>query len=109
MAKQQHTANEQLMLELINRARLDPQGEADRLGIGLNDGLAPGTLSGSSKAPLATNFYLVDAALGHSKWMIDIDKFAHSGIGDGTPGSRITASGYQWNTWGENIALHSIG
>ncbi len=30
---------EQLMLELVNRARNDPGVEAARLGIGLNDGL----------------------------------------------------------------------
>ena len=31
------TGNEQLFLELVNRARLDPAAEAARYGIGLND------------------------------------------------------------------------
>ncbi len=31
---------EQYLLELINRARLDPQAEADRFGIDLNENLA---------------------------------------------------------------------
>ena len=33
------TAAEQYALELLNRARLDPLGEARRFGIGLNDGV----------------------------------------------------------------------
>lgn len=36
---------EQLMLELINRARAAPGAEAARLGIDLNQGLDPGTIS----------------------------------------------------------------
>ena len=31
-----HSETEQLMIELINRARLDPQGEAARAGLGLS-------------------------------------------------------------------------
>ena len=34
------TDYEQLMLELVNRARLDPEGEAERYGIDLNENLA---------------------------------------------------------------------
>jgi len=34
------TAYEQYLLELVNRARFNPLGEASLLGIGLNDGLA---------------------------------------------------------------------
>jgi hypothetical protein len=46
------TAAEQLQLELINRARLDPVAEAARLGIDLNEGLAAGTISAAAKQPL---------------------------------------------------------
>src|SRR5688572_9324797 len=35
----QPTATEQYFLELVNRARANPAGEAARFGIGLNDGL----------------------------------------------------------------------
>lgn len=98
---------EQLLLELMNRARLDPAGEAARLGISLNAGLAAGTISTASKAALAPNNELVTAARAHSQHMINIDKFAHSDIGDGTPTSRMQAAGYtltgSWRT-GENIA-----
>ena len=101
------TAYEQLLLELVNRARMDPLGEAARNGIGLNDGLAAGTISAVPKQPLAPNNAIVTAARNHSQHMINTDLFAHSGIGDGTPTSRMQAAGYalsgSWMT-GENIA-----
>lgn len=49
----QPSAYEQYMLELVNRARLNPEAEANRLGIGLNDGLSPNTISVDPKQPLA--------------------------------------------------------
>ncbi len=103
------TALEQLVLEMINRARLDPAGEAKRLGFSLNEGLRAGTLSGSAKQPLAANDELTDAARGHSRHMIAVDKFAHDGIGNGTIASRMTDAGYSFTgawTRGENIAFN---
>lgn len=104
------TAQEQLILEMINRARLDPAGEAARLRIGLNEGLAPGTITAASKQPLASNDALIAAARGHSQHMLNVDKFAHEGIGDGTPGTRMTAAGYVFTgawTRAENIAFNA--
>jgi len=101
------TAAEQYILELVNRARLDPAGEAARLGIDLNEGLAPGTISAASKDPLASNDSLQTAARGHSVHMDAVDLMAHSGIGDGTDIERMQAAGYTpvGSTWyGENIA-----
>ena len=49
------TAQEQLILELINRARMNPLGEAQRFGIDLNAGLAAGTISAAAKQVLAAN------------------------------------------------------
>lgn len=101
------TAQEQLLLELVNRARLDPAGEAARYGIALNQGLSPGTLAGGSRDPLAPNDLLNDAALGHSSWMLASDVFSHTGAGGSSPTQRMTAAGYaltgSWTT-GENIA-----
>ena len=103
------TAVEQLLLEMINRARLDPAGEAQRLGFSLNEGLRPGTLTTTAKQVLAPNDDLTEAARGHSQHMIAVDKFGHDGIGDGTIASRMTASGYAFTgawTRGENIAFN---
>ncbi|MGG5809954.1 CAP domain-containing protein [Falsiroseomonas sp. CW058] len=104
------TAFEQYLLELVNRARLDPAGEAARFGIGLNDGLAAGTISATAKAPLAFNPLLIDAARAHSDWILATDTFSHTGAGGSSPGDRMAAAGYVFSgswTWGENIALRS--
>jgi Ca2+-binding RTX toxin-like protein len=101
------TVYEQLLLELMNRARLDPLGEAARLGINLNTGLAAGTITAAPKQALAPSNTLETAAKGHSQFMINVDKFDHVNIGDGTPTSRMQAAGYVLNgSWmtGENIA-----
>ena len=101
------TAYEQLILELINRARLDPNAEASRLGISLNKDLSPGQISGDSKQPLAYNSTLNNAAAGHSNWMLANNVFSHTGAGGSDPGDRMAAAGYQFSgnwTWGENIA-----
>jgi len=102
-----NSAYEQLVLELINRARLDPAAEAARLGIGLNDGISSGSISTSAKQVLAANPLLVDAARGHSQWMLDTDTFSHAGAGGSSPTARMQAAGYtlsgSWST-GENIA-----
>ena len=45
------TAQEVLMWQLIDRARLDPLAEAAHFGIDLNEGLTPGTLAGGSRQP----------------------------------------------------------
>src|SRR5262245_33921184 len=61
---------EQLLIELTNRARLDPVGEAARFGIGLNDGVEPGkTISPAPKAPLAGSDTATQAARNHANWM----------------------------------------
>lgn len=101
------TAREQLILELINRARMDPLGEARRYSIDLNEGLSPGTLNGTPKQVLAMNGQLNDAADSHSRWMLDTDTFSHTGTGGSDPGDRMADAGYRFSgawTWGENIA-----
>ncbi|WP_299441590.1 CAP domain-containing protein [uncultured Rhodospira sp.] len=102
------TANEQYMLELVNRARQNPAAEAALFGIDLNQDLQPGTITADAKAPLAPNTLLTDAALGHSAWMIAADTFSHTGQGGSTLADRIADAGYILNgpnaTAGENIA-----
>ena len=100
------TAREQLMLELINRARLDPKGEAARYNIGLNEGV-PGasTISSASKQALAGNDALGLAADLHSNWMIAndvLDHFQNPGPSY-SPFNRMNNAGYSFTTAGENI------
>ncbi len=102
------TANEQLFLELMNAARLDPPGEAARQGIGLNAGLAPGTIAAMPVQPLAPNALIQKAAADHGQWMLDTDTFSHTGAGGSSPRDRMEAAGYVFegqSAWGENLAI----
>jgi Ca2+-binding RTX toxin-like protein len=99
------SAAEVYLLELINRGRLDPAAEAARFGIGLNAGLPAGTISIAAKQVLAPNAALEKAAVSHSKWMISVDKFSHTGQNGSQPSDRAEAAGYTgYSLVGENIA-----
>lgn len=103
----QPTAQEVLVVELVNRARANPGAEAMRLGIGLNDGVTGTQITNTPKQPLAHNLLLIDSARRHSKWMLDEDIFSHTGINNSTPHERMQAADYVFNgnwTSGENIA-----
>src|SRR5687767_10504572 len=105
------TDAEQLMLELLNRARANPAAEATLHGLDLNEGLAPGTISAAAKQPLAFNLNLIAAARSHSEDMLARDYFAHENPDGQTPGFRMSASGYAFTDtwgWGENLAYRSL-
>jgi uncharacterized protein YkwD len=103
----QATPLEQHILDLINAARANPAAEAARLGIDLNEGLAPGTISTAAKAPLVFDAHLNEAADAHSAWMLDTDTFSHTGANGSSPHDRMAAAGYLFkghSEAGENIA-----
>ncbi|MEU9268853.1 sigma-70 family RNA polymerase sigma factor [Streptomyces sp. NPDC048251] len=54
--------------------------------------------------PLTDDSLLRDAAQGHSDDMAARDFFDHTNPDGADPGQRITAAGYRWSTYGENIA-----
>ncbi len=109
-----HDAREQYFLELVNRARMNPAGEAAKLGINLNKdvktyyeskGQIPAYLTATPKQVLAGNSYLNDSATSHSNWMLAQDVFSHTGIGGSMPWDRMVAAGYtNYANAGENIA-----
>jgi Ca2+-binding RTX toxin-like protein len=107
------TAAEQYLIELINRARLDPKAEADRYGVALNTGLAAGTITTAAKQVLAPNAFLEQAAFDHSSWMLQADIFSHTGAGNSNPGDRMADAGFVFTgswSWRENLAwLGSTG
>ncbi|MCR6499670.1 CAP domain-containing protein [Shinella sp. CPCC 101442] len=109
------TPQEQLMLELVNRARMDPAGEAKRFDIALNEGVPTDrTISTAPKQVLAGNDALARSADKHSQWMLGNNRFEHQetantpGFTGVTPSDRIKAAGYNltgnWST-AENIAV----
>ena len=107
---------EQLLLELINRLRADPEGEFERLtgadalpgviaamnffGVSLS-ALEAQLAAYASVAPLAWNGNLADAADFHNQAMIDADMQTHQAPGEPSLGQRATDAGYNWSTIGD--------
>jgi uncharacterized protein YkwD len=54
--------------------------------------------------PLAWNDALTQAGLRHSDDMVAHNFFSHTGSDGTSAGTRATAAGYVWSSWGENIA-----
>ncbi len=114
--------DEQMLLELINRARADPSGEAVRLQQATDAEVvqAYGFFHvdfGRFKAdmaqfpplpPLAPSVLLTTAARGHSQWMLDHADQSHE-EGSVEPSARVTAVGYPWNIVGESIYAYAQG
>ncbi|SLM30601.1 hypothetical protein MTBBW1_2320017 [Desulfamplus magnetovallimortis] len=99
-------AEEIYFLELVNRARLDPDAEAQKYNIDLNEGIYSTTLTNEPRQPLAFNLKLYRAALTHSTDMLDNNYFSHYSVsGNFSPYQRAMAEGYR-NCSGENIAIN---
>ncbi|PVV13202.1 MAG: hypothetical protein B6D77_04600 [gamma proteobacterium symbiont of Ctena orbiculata] len=82
--------SDKIMLTLVNDARAVAR--------------TCGSTNYSAVPSLAWHCNLEQAAQVHSTSMADNDFFSHTGIDDSDPGDRITATGYNWRTYGENIA-----
>ena len=102
------TNQEQLLLELVNRARANPAAEAFRYGIDLNKDLDPDTISAESKQPLSPHQALINAAGAHAQDMLDFDYFEHVNLRGEGPADRARAAGYPAGA-GENIAWYGAG
>ncbi|MEW2133917.1 CAP domain-containing protein [Streptomyces sp. NPDC005435] len=55
-------------------------------------------------SPLTVNAELNKAAQAHSDDMAAHQNMSHTGSDGSDPGTRITAAGYQWSAYGENVA-----
>jgi len=84
------TEQQQHMLTLVNQAR------AKARSCGENDYVAV--------SPLTWDCQLRDAAIAHTDDMTTHNFFAHSGSDGLRAGDRITATGYNWRYYGENLA-----
>ena len=100
-------AHDQLVVELINRARANPLAEAARFDLGLNSGVSD-SISPSPKPPLALHQSLLDASLLHSLDMLAHNYFSHEGRDGSRPTDRAQDAGYP-GVAGENIALSYDG
>lgn len=116
------TDEEQLYLEMINRARANPTAE----GLMLAATTHPNVLSAITqygvdlnlmktefaalpvRPPLAMNSLLTNAARGHTQYMFDNAVQNHTGAGGSTPSTRVTAAGYDFTSVGESIYSNAI-
>jgi hypothetical protein len=97
------TAEQQLVLEYINRARSNPIAEGQRLGIDIHEGLADPTLVGP-RPPLAMNMKLLSIAQAHVQDMYNLNYFSHNDPNGTTPYGRMINAGYYYARAGENMA-----
>jgi len=120
------SAEEQLYLELINRARANPAAEGARLAaitdpdvlsaysqFGVNLAMMQGEFNLlPAVPPLAPNASLMSSARGHSGWMLVNATQAHDETNPAnTPWVRMTTAGYSYSTAGENVYAYgkSVG
>jgi serralysin len=92
------TPEEQLIVELINRARMNPGAEVSRL----SEPLASGIASGPAE-PLAVTRELSRAARGHSEDMDARNFFSHTNPDGQSPAARALEEGHGSGFVGENI------
>ena len=78
------------MLTLINNAGANARSCGDK--------------SYAAVGALSWNCSLENAAKIHSKSMADNNYFSHTGSDGSSLGDRMSAAGYNWSTYGENIA-----
>lgn len=97
------TANEQLVLEYINRARANPFAEGQRLGIDIHEGLQDPSVVGP-RPPLAMNSMLLGIAEAHSSDMYNRNYFSHTDPNGTTPFDRMIHAGYDYARAGEDMA-----
>ena len=97
---------QQLLIELINRARANPTAEATRYEIDLNDDLEPDEfISDEPKQPLSPHQALNQAAIAHALDMLEREFFEHDNPDGESPSDRARAAGYP-SSAGENIAWY---
>jgi hypothetical protein len=116
----QPTDEEQLYLEYLNRMRANPTAEGQRLAnttdtdvlsaysfFSVDLSLMQSEFSTNAPVPpLAFNGQLIAAARWHSGDMYTNQYQGHSQTNGAvvlSPGDRITANGYTWNAYGENV------
>ncbi|NMT65134.1 CAP domain-containing protein [Marinobacter orientalis] len=84
-------ATDRAMLNRVNEARSEPRQCGDQ--------------DFDAAEPLSWNCKLEDAARAHSRDMIEMEFFSHTGPGGVQTGKRVSDRGYSWSAVGENIAM----
>ena len=83
IAAKEPTPEEQYFVELLNRSRANPEAEASRFGIALNEGPPSVVISATPKPPLALKTEVLNAANHHLCWVNSgHGTFGHSATGE---------------------------
>ncbi len=101
----QMSDQEQLLLELINRARLDPLAEAARLGLDQTQTDLFVSLGTDAVQPLAANEFLVRASVDHSVDMLTRNFFGHVNPDGDSFDVRAFHAGFDFNLLAENLDM----
>ena len=113
---------EQLIVELANRLRTDPVGEGKRLRYTDDPDLLAAYAARnvdmamyetemavlSPVPPLAVNAKLSAGASTHVLDMLNNAFQGHTGSDGSSAGDRITAQGYTWGRWSENVYAYAL-
>lgn len=119
------TSDEQLFLELMNRARLDPSGEGDRIFADYGDKDVKGAVNYflaqrpgveftraenrdayrgyTPQPPFAFNAAMIAAARAHTAAMLAADEQSHQLPGEGDLGDRLRDAGYDPVSFSESV------
>jgi uncharacterized protein YkwD len=68
------------------------------------DSMLNSVRAANGAGPVTYDARLGRAAEGHAEDMLQNNFFSHTGSDGSSAGDRIRAEGYNWRTWGENIA-----
>lgn len=67
-------------------------------------GMLNNVRANNGAGPVTYDSRLGTAAQNHANDMLANNYFSHTGLNGSTPGDRISDAGYNWRTYGENIA-----
>ncbi|MFJ3658558.1 sigma-70 family RNA polymerase sigma factor [Streptomyces nigra] len=99
------TPTSQAPTRASRKAASAPQQEAPSGTVGQVVALVNKERAAAGCGPLAEDSLLDKSAQAHSADMAARDFFDHTNPDGADPGQRITAAGYRWSTYGENIAM----
>ena len=84
-----------------------PSGNASSLLVLVNQARSQGRSCGgtalAAAASVAWDTRLEEAARSHSAYQSQVAQLTHTGANGSNAGQRITAAGFPWNYWGENV------
>ncbi|MCB1096980.1 MAG: CAP domain-containing protein [Verrucomicrobiae bacterium] len=116
------SAEEQYIVELVNRTRMNPANEGKILRASTDPDLLTAystrnvdlamfeaeMAAFSPVPPLAVNGRLSEGSLAHTTDMLNNAFQGHAGSDGSSAGDRISRAGYNWGRWSENVYSYAL-